>query len=319
MRAMVALFLSLAGAPALARDPIFDLPIACDLGTTCHIQQFVDHDSGPGASDFACGTLSYDGHKGTDFALPSLAAQSAGVDVLATAPGTVTAIRDELPDILQGTPGAPDITNLDCGNGVVVNHGDGWETQYCHMALGSIAVQPGQTVAMGTVLGQVGLSGNTQFPHLHLSVRHNGAVIDPFDPDGAITCGAPSTASLWLTRPDTPAGGAITAGFSTGVPDYADVKAGTVADTLGTRVPLVLWAYFFGSQAGDTVTLTITGPEGEVFTTTDPLDRGQAQFFRAGGKRAPPSGWATGTYTGTATLARNGTVIDTIVTQTTLN
>ena len=52
----------------------------------------------------------------------------------------------------------------------------------------SIVVKKGQRVAMGAILGQVGLSGKTQFPHVHLSVRHNGTVVDPFDPDSRDTC-----------------------------------------------------------------------------------------------------------------------------------
>jgi hypothetical protein len=64
-------------------------PAACTLGETCHIQQYYDHDAGPKAADFTCGTLSYDGHDGTDIALPTRAAMTAGVEVLASAPGTV--------------------------------------------------------------------------------------------------------------------------------------------------------------------------------------------------------------------------------------
>ena len=82
----------------------------------------------------------------------------------------------------------------------VIRHGDGWETQYCHMRRGSITVLPGDRVAMGQVLGQVGMSGESEFPHLELSLRENGAVVDPFDPDGAITCGV-SDETLWTVPP----------------------------------------------------------------------------------------------------------------------
>ncbi len=53
--------LSLAATSA-AGDILLDLPIACDLTQTCYIQQGVDHDPGPGAQDYLCGSLSYDGH-----------------------------------------------------------------------------------------------------------------------------------------------------------------------------------------------------------------------------------------------------------------
>lgn len=73
-------------APAVARDILLGLPIDCDLDNVCYIQQFVDHDPTDAASDFACGTLTYDGHTGTDFALPSRAMVDTGVNVIATAP-----------------------------------------------------------------------------------------------------------------------------------------------------------------------------------------------------------------------------------------
>lgn len=55
----------------------------------------MDHDPSDAAHDFACGSLTYDTHKGTDFALPTLAAQAAGVNVLAAAAGTVVGVRND--------------------------------------------------------------------------------------------------------------------------------------------------------------------------------------------------------------------------------
>ncbi len=309
MRGLAALLLAFA-APAAAGDLLLALPIACQPGKTCYIQQFTDHDPGPGATDFMCGGLTYDGHKGTDFALPSLAAQAAGVNVLAAAPGMVHGVRDDMPDILQGQPGAPDVSERECGNGVVIGHADGWETQYCHMEQGSVQVQPGQRVAMGAVIGRVGLSGETEFPHLHLSVRHDGAVVDPFDPDGVTTCATPGDSTLWQDPPATPAAGLISAGFATGVPEYDTVKAGTAAATALSRDDaLVLWAFAFGSRAGDVLQLTISGPGGKVIGQDFAIDRAQAQFFRAAGRRSPPGGWPYGGYTGSIVLVRDGAVL----------
>ncbi|MBB5723143.1 hypothetical protein FHS72_002780 [Loktanella ponticola] len=308
---MATLLTSLAATSAAGDIPLA-LPIDCTLGDTCHIQQTVDHDPTSGASDFSCGLLTYDGHKGTDFALPSLAAQAAGVNVVAAAPGTVHGVRDGMADILQISPNAPDVTEKECGNGVVVSHGNGWETQYCHLANGSVAVETGDTVAIGTVLGQVGLSGQTQFPHLHLSVRHNGNVVDPFDPDGAITCDAPSDNTLWSDAIDVPAGGIITAGFAPAIPEYADVKAGTAnAGTLRRSDNLVVWGYIFGGQIGDEITLTINGPDGEVIDQTVLLDRNQSQLFRATGRKAPRTGWPSGAYTGSIAFIRGDDILDT--------
>ncbi|MBJ3763400.1 M23 family metallopeptidase [Maribius pontilimi] len=300
--------------PAWARDPILSPPIDCDLTGPCFIQQYVDADPGAGAADFTCGPLTYDGHKGTDFALPSRAMLEAGVDVLAAAPGTVRALRDGMADVSADAADADTIEGRDCGNGVAISHGGGWETQYCHLRQGSIAVSEGQRVGTGTVLGQVGLSGRTVFPHVHLSVRQDGRVIDPFNPDGIVSCGEPDPQTLWGNPLTYQPGGLIAAGFSDAVPDYDAIKAGTAgADTLGPDADaLVVWAYAFGARPGDILRLELDGPDGTVISQAIDLEKAQAQLFRAIGKRQDAGGWPTGSYRGTATMLRKDRVLDEI-------
>ncbi|MGR3323519.1 MAG: M23 family metallopeptidase [Pseudooceanicola sp.] len=315
MRLIAPALLCLAAASASARPdaPQLALPLDCVPGETCHIQAYVDADPTDGAVDFTCGTLSYDGHKGTDFALPSEAARAAGVDVRAAAPGVVAGIRDGMDDILYTPDRDAVIDGRDCGNGVLVRHGAGWETQYCHLEKGSVTVEPGQQVEAGTVLGRVGLSGRTQFPHLHLSVRHQGAVVDPFDVDAAPgQCGTDAPRTLWADPPAYRPGGLISLGFSGGIPDYEAIKAGTAASPalIATTPAIVLWAYAYGSRAGDRVALRILAPDGGVhFETEQVLDRAQAQLFRAGGKKVRGV-LEPGTYRGEAALIRDGRTID---------
>ena len=306
-----ALALALAGHPAGAFDLTW--PLECTLGEDCFIQQYVDRDPGPKAQDFTCGPLVYDGHQGTDIALPSLAAQAAGVTVRAAAAGIVAGIRDEMPDILASAPGAPALEGRDCGNGVRLLHEGGWETQYCHLARGSILVTPGQSVAAGAPLGRVGLSGRTEFPHLHVTVRRDGAVVDPFDPDDSLICGGPTAPALWATPPAYQPGGIIAAGFDTSIPEFDALKAGPAPRTvLPAKAPaLVIWAYLFGGRAGDEIRFRVDGPAGAVLAETVTLERTQAQLFRAVGKRLrAPEGWPQGSYRGTARLIRNGAEID---------
>lgn len=214
-------------------------------------------------------------------------------------------------DVLYTPDLEGEINGRDCGNGVVIAHGDGWETQYCHMREGSVIVQTGDFIETGDVLGLVGLSGRTQFPHLHISVRRDGAMVDPFDPDGAINCGAPSEATLWADTLDTPPGGLVIAGFADGIPDYEDVKNGTAAaETLKPDAPIVLWGLAFGAQPGDVVSIEINGPLGPIFQTDDVLDRKQALFMRAGGLNPPDGGWRSGTYAGLITHSRDGVELD---------
>jgi hypothetical protein len=286
-----------------ASEFLLGQPIDCTLGQTCFIQNQVDRDPGPGVLDYQCGGLGYNGHKGTDFRLPTLADMDLGVDVLAAAGGVVRGVRDGVADVgpTDGSAGR------ECGNGVVLRHEDGWETQYCHLKSGSIAVKLRQKVPAGTILGQVGLSGRTEFPHLHLSLRHDGNVVDPFDLSPFPTCGAAGD-SLWQDTIAYQAGGLLGLGFSDAVPQYSDVKAGTADQSpLPADAPaLVVWVHAFGGQLGDIVTLTVDGPNGRLVDHRATLPKDQAEFFRAAGIRLKTNAWPSGDYIGTATLIRYG-------------
>lgn len=182
-------FATLSGGPAPANAageaaaaegaPSLDIPVRCRIGQDCFVQNYVDTDPGPGARDFACGRLTYDGHKGTDFRVPDLAAMRRGVAVVAAAPGTVARVRDGVEDVSIRQSGGPP-AGREAGNAVVVDHGNGWETQYSHLRRGSVQVRPGDRVLPGTPLGLIGLSGNTEFPHVDFAVRHQGRVVDPY-------------------------------------------------------------------------------------------------------------------------------------------
>lgn len=302
-----------AASPASARDPVLSVPLKCTLGLDCYIQNYVDADPSPGAADFTCGTLSYDGHTGTDFALPTVVDMWNGVEVLAAAPGTVTATRDGMDDYPQGVEAAPDVSGKECGNGVVVDHGGGWNTQYCHMMNGSIQVKKGQRVTATTVLGKVGLSGQTQFPHVHLAVRHDGKVVDPFNPEGVISCGpeAISNGTLWNADMNYVPGGLLSIGVSTEMPAYDMVKAGTAGKgQFSTSDPaLVVFGFAYGGLADDIMRLSISGPEGELVGYDAPIEKAQAQLFRGAGKRSPGA-WPPGGYRAMVQLIRNDHVID---------
>lgn len=63
------------------------------------------------------------------------------------------------------------------GNCIIIDHGNGYRTLYGHLSV--ISVSEGQTVSQGNTIGQVGSTGNSTGPHLHLEVFKNGNRIDP--------------------------------------------------------------------------------------------------------------------------------------------
>jgi hypothetical protein len=195
---LILVSLCLAGAvDAKAEEAIsLALPIKCQPGVTCFFQNYVDHDASDKVRDYRCGGRSYDGHDGTDIRIRNLEIQRQGVEVLAAAPGRVVGGRNDMADVSIRTAGKAAIAGKECGNGVMLEHEGGWRTQYCHMAKGSVRVKPGDQLTAGQPIGLVGLSGDTEFFHLHFTVRHRGKVVDPFA-YGAAENSCSGGRSLW--------------------------------------------------------------------------------------------------------------------------
>jgi murein DD-endopeptidase MepM/ murein hydrolase activator NlpD len=63
------------------------------------------------------------------------------------------------------------------GSYVKIDHGGGLISIYGHMS--AVLAGPGERVAAGSVIGRVGMTGNTTGPHLHWEVRQDGAIRDP--------------------------------------------------------------------------------------------------------------------------------------------
>lgn len=309
-RAAIAAATLVAGGGAAVAAPELSLPVDCDPGQTCFIEDYVDARPGQGMADYTCGLKSRDGHRGTDFSLFSFEAMENGVAVLAAAPGRVAATRDGMEDRPVTDETRDSIRGRECGNAVRIDHGDGWQTLYCHMARGSVAVRDGDIVERGAVLGQIGLSGLTNAPHVHLGVLRNGAVVDPFNPGDSTTCGAGDGNGLWQAAlPYTPTG-LFTAGFATGIPDFDAVKSGA-ARVRASRPdqPLVLYGHAFYPEPGDRLRFTASGPGGEIFRHDLTLEDPKAQIMRAFGRRSPDGGWPEGDYRGYVRLERDGTVV----------
>lgn len=62
---------------------------------------------------------------------------------------------------------------------IIVSHGNGLETAYNHMYADGVLVSEGQAVSAGEQIAEVGNSGRSTGPHLHLSVWQNGQTVNP--------------------------------------------------------------------------------------------------------------------------------------------
>lgn len=315
--AALALGLMWAPAGAQAPAPTLVLPIDCVVGKTCEVQNHVDHDPGPGAKDFRCSTRTYDAHGGTDIRVLDMAAQRRGVGVLAAAPGKVSRLRDGVPDVSVRADGQmAAVKGSECGNGVVIDHGGGWETQYCHLARGSVQVKVGDVVAAGQPVAKVGLSGNTEYPHLHLTVRQGARTVDPFAPSlGAGACGSGGGAALWSPAAARAlaykAGAILNAGFAAAPVEMSDVEEGRLAQ-VGADAPVVVaYARVISLEKGDAVEITVQAPDGSTFVIkrSEPMNSAKAQYVMFAGKRRPQQGWASGAYKARVAIIRGGRTV----------
>lgn len=292
----------------------FTMPIACEYGTNCFIQNYVDGDAGAAASDYRCGTLTYDGHKGTDFRLTNFHALKLGVSVLAAADGTVLRLRNNAPDTGLNA-GREAVGNKECGNGLAIAHAEGYQTQYCHMQKGSIIRHEGERVQAGDILGKVGYSGITEFPHVHFQVMRNGQLVDPFNAASTLSASTCSVSglhtNLWeeeLPYIDT---AILSAGFSNAPPARDSLEAPLVpAQQLPTTSPaLILWVEVMGIRAGDVIAMRITAPDGStIINTNTPMRDTKAVFFQYTGKKFHTP-IAPGTYSGDVSIKRNGVIL----------
>lgn len=79
--------------------------------------------------------------------------------------------------VANGTVKSISISRYGYGRSLVLEHEDGMESLYAHM--GKVYVVEGDKVITTTALGEVGMTGRTTGPHLHLEIRKDGKTINP--------------------------------------------------------------------------------------------------------------------------------------------
>lgn len=85
--------------------------------------------------------------------------------------------------IQSGTITTSGYSNYGYGNYIIINHGKCIDDSSAYISLyghcSSLAVEEGEVVQKGQLIGYVGTTGNSTGPHLHLEVRVNGNRVDP--------------------------------------------------------------------------------------------------------------------------------------------
>ncbi len=295
---------------ALAQDRgSIDLvfPVGCELDQDCFLQQFVDMDMGPKAIDPFCGGSSYDGHKGTDIRLRSLEDLNENVAVLAAAGGIVKGVRNNMSDrLVKNDVDREVVKGKECGNGVVIAHGNHVETQYCHLKRGSVKVRAGQTVKAGDRLGAIGVSGLTQFPHLHVQLRKGSEIIDPFTGNlQSEGCDRGTDGSWWADqsvlkgRRDR----ILLGSHLTGAVFKHDDLVVQLPEKLSQRDSATIgWVWYSNLHKGDRVYIKVEGPGGfKTENLSKPLNRDKASWSGYAGKKRQPK---TGEYKLTTYILR---------------
>ncbi|MFT4625016.1 MAG: murein DD-endopeptidase MepM/ murein hydrolase activator NlpD [Myxococcota bacterium] len=159
-----------------AQDSTYAFPTSDDHYGFFYPTAYLDEG---GVTDWNCGSITYGGHRGSDFGGGGFPGMDAGRDILAGGAGTVVYVNDgEFDRCTTGECAG----GSGFGNYVKIEDAAGYTTYYAHMKTWSVAVAVGDRVSCGDHLGQMGSSGFSTGPHLHFEVRDPaGTSKDPFE------------------------------------------------------------------------------------------------------------------------------------------
>jgi murein DD-endopeptidase len=101
-----------------------------------------------------------------------------GAEVLAVADATVATTRDDMRESASVSAHPKMALELDSGNYLTLDLGNGQYAFYEHLKPGSIRVTEGDHVRRGEVLGLLGYTGESTGPHLHFHVSDANATLD---------------------------------------------------------------------------------------------------------------------------------------------
>lgn len=289
-------------------------PVRCTINKDCWIINYVDDDPTTNWHDYKNGRQTYEGHTGTDIAIKNIDRMSQGVDVLAAACGTVIATRDGVPDKNALSQDINQLQNIGCGNRVAIKHLGNWITDYCHMKRGSIRVKKGDYVSAGQTIGQIGMSGLTEFPHIHINVQQNNKFYDPFTGLERYTKGSknPLWAANVLQQLSYNPLVVYNIGVSPQIPNLLDIRNGKYqSNNISCNANMIIiWLDSFHVEKGDLVNIVVKNTNGTTFLNENvTVSSSNAKKLMYTGRQRPAGGFAKGNYTAQIWFRRPNTNI----------
>ncbi len=304
---IIALFL-LSSQATRGKEFILELPVDCIVGEDCWLINYVDNDPSEAWQDFSGENRTYDGHRGTDIAVRNIEHMQNGVAVLAAADGRVVAVRDGVPDVNALINRQPDLKKIACGNRVAILHANSYITDYCHMKQNSILVKKGDRVTAGQKIGKIGLSGLTEFPHLHFGLMRQNTFLDPFTGQHRYQ-GKKPFHSLWepqvMKRFQNTVRILYNAGISDKIPDWVSIRGPKKTNFTSHAELLIVWADLIHAKKNDILEFLILGPDNKPFLNKQMIiDEPHVKKYLFAGKKPPIGGYPKGSYKGVVKFSR---------------
>ncbi|CAN5221315.1 hypothetical protein BH11PLA2_BH11PLA2_17390 [soil metagenome] len=223
-------------------------------------------------SDYRGGPWTYDGHDAIDAGPWGFFRMDSGFPIVAAADGTVTATADGYFDRETTAPSTQ-------ANFVSLNHGNGWSTEYYHLATNTITVKVGDTVKAGQVIGLMGSSGQSNGQHLHYTARFKGAQVES----------GMYPATYWANplpyAGDVPTFG-LDAVYTNYSPNADQNERGSRTTSFGTGEPGNTLLYFgiesYSLKAGENMGWKWYKPDGTLMYTDSYTTPTSARFFLKG-------------------------------------
>lgn len=254
--------------PLAAKAEPMAFPLICAAGQSCFIIAYPDMGQG---RDYTCGPATTIGDPFLRIGLPDVATITQGIFVVAADAGRVIDASDGVPDLVISSKKQLAKGTSNCGNGIVIDHGAGLTTAYCHLKRNSVKVAKGDIVEKGQVIGLAGQSGVALWPQLGFSIQKKGYTIDP------ITGGSPAEGCGFKARdvlalPDAfktyqPAA-IVTLGFADTPQQAGPVaigKALRLAQIHPSSPSITFWGMVLGLKTGDKIETRLRDPQGRSF------------------------------------------------------